>query len=429
MNWQEFDRIYVQNQPHRYPEKTAESAKKCVKAPEQRKQVYEFANKSRRLSRAQAMADVVLFFDCLKRCYSGYDFFFTDARCDAIQCAIEKKIRRNLFGVKNGTLCNWISEELEGIVCDSHFRMSVCGKERRFFAQFIAYVTDLVVRKTTEGQYEVIRGTDTFPKRHRFSEKELQNYLLPTLLVGWGIQKHDQCFLLGKYSKEELSYIEISGKSVPTHRIRSDRAAANEKDRFCQKEKCVLVNHRTYDLPYEEELVKAYYEEGVKCSKEENVILNLTGNGGGKSVFATSFYDGLCGFNQTFFLGADLPYPWELQDGVKSYLVETREKDDFQGTYDGTLYVVMNKATGSSAEMGVAPALHMKNSVLVGSGTFGCCTFGDCLLYQLPNSGIVFSYGFKVFFHDAFEEGKGFLPDYWIDDEDPVSVVEQYIAQ
>ena len=68
-------------------------------------------------------------------------------------------------------------------------------------------------------------------------------------------------------------------------------------------------------------------------------------------------------------------------------------------------------------------------TLLVGSGTFGCCTFGDCLLYQLPNSGIVFSYGFKVFFHDAFEEGKGFLPDYWIDDEDPVSVARQYIAQ
>ena len=116
-------------------------------------------------------------------------------------------------------------------------------------------------------------------------------------------------------------------------------------------------------------------------------------------------------------------------DGVKNYSVETMENNDFQGTYEGTLYVVMNKATASSAEMGVSPALHMKNSVLVGSGTYGCSTFGQCLLYQLPHSGIVFSYGIKAFFHDSFEEGKGFLPDYWIDDEDPVSVVEQYIAQ
>ena len=42
---------------------------------------------------------------------------------------------------------------------------------------------------------------------------------------------------------------------------------------------------------------------------------------------------------------------------------------------------------------------------------------------------LVFSYGLKAFFHDSFEEGKGFVPDYWIDDEDPVSDVEQYIAQ
>ena len=55
--------------------------------------------------------------------------------------------------------------------------------------------------------------------------------------------------------------------------------------------------------------------------------------------------------------------------------------------------------------------------------------FPYCPLYQLPNSKILFSFGCKVFFHEAFEEGEGFLPDYWIDDENPVKVVERYIMQ
>ena len=89
----------------------------------------------------------------------------------------------------------------------------------------------------------------------------------------------------------------------------------------------------------------------------------------------------------------------------------------------------MNKATASSAEMGVSQALHMKNSVLVGGGTYGRGTFGECLFYQLPHSNITFACGIKAFYHESFEEGRGFVPDYWIDAENPVSVVEQYIAQ
>lgn len=430
MKWQDFDRIYVHYQPHVYPQKTVESALKCIKAPEQRKQVYEFANKCRRISRRQAISDISLFFDCLKRCYSGYDFFFTDDCCEKIHYSIDRKIRRKLFGVKNLTLCNWIYEALKDIVNDSHFGISVCGWEWRFYKQYIAYVTDLIVRKTPEGCYEVIRGNDTFKEGHLFSVNDLRDYLLPTLIVREDINKQDKCFLLGKYTQEETAGIEVAGKWVQTHRIRADRAKKSDEERFVQKGNCVILNHKTYDMPYDEELCKEYYDEGVKCSKEDNIILNLTGNSGGKSVFATSFYDGLCGLDDTYFWMAKLPFPWELQHGVKSYSIEMRENDyDTPRTFDGTVYVVMNKDTGSSTEMGVSPALHLQNSVLVGSGTFGCCTFGDCLLYQLPCSGIAFSYGHKVFYHDSFEEGKGFVPDYWIDDEDPVSVVEKYIAQ
>lgn len=429
MNRQEFDRIYVQNQTHEYPNRTVESALKCIKAPEQRNQVIEIADKRIRLSRRQAMEDVQVFFDCLKRCYSGYDFFFSDEHCERIQAKLEKKLQQKLFGIKNSKLCSWICEELKDQINDSHFTVYVCGREWRFVKKHIAYVTDLVVRKTKEELYEVIRGNDSFPQGYQFGEKDLEQYLLPTMIVGEGIKKQDKCYLLGKYTTDEISGIEIAGKWVQTHRIRSDKPVESGEQRLIYKENYVIVNHKTYNMPYDEELTWEYREEGVKCSKEKCVILNLTENGGGSSVYATSFYDGLCGLNDTFFIEAALPNPWELKDSVKRYEVETMENNNFQGSYDGTLYVVMNKTTASSAEMGVSPALHRKNSVLVGGGTYGCSTFGQCLFYQLPNSGIAFSYGIKAFFHESFEEGKGFLPDYWIDDEDPVSVVEQYIAQ
>ena len=95
--------------------------------------------------------------------------------------------------------------------------------------------------------------------------------------------------------------------------------------------------------------------------------------------------------------------------------------------YNGKLFVVTNKRVASSAEMAVSPAFNIKNAILVGSATSGCSNFGECLMFQLLHSGIMLFCGHKVFYHDKFDEGKGFLPDYWIDDENPLAVVEEYI--
>ena len=424
----DFERVYLQSESRIYPQETVSSVLQCIKAPNQREEIITLSKRRNFLSHRKALQDVTFFFDTLKRCYSGYDFFYPGDGGEIIKREIEKKIESTVFGVTNRKLCNWISELLSGTINDSHFTLSVCNREWRFFSKKVAYVTDLVVRKQSEEVYEVAVGNEVFKKGTNLKKDSLQDYLMPTLVVLDDYKKTDSFYLLGKYTKEETAFVVIDGIKVPTHQIRSDFAKSENKNRFENKEDLVVVTHTTYDMPYEETLINAYCDEGRKASEKSNVILNLSGNGGGKSAFVSAFYKGLSGLDNTFFREAALPFPWELKDGKKTYSIE-EEIIKQKGNYDGTLYVVMNKATGSSAEMGVAPSYQLKNSIRVGSATFGCCTFGDCPLYQLPNSKIIFSFGCKVFFHEAFEEGDGFLPDYWIDDEDPVKVVERYIMQ
>ena len=76
--------------------------------------------------------------------------FFSDDCCGKIQSSIKKKLRRKMFGIKNLTLCNWIYTELKDYIKDSHFAISVCGREWRFVKKYIAYVTELVVKKTRD---------------------------------------------------------------------------------------------------------------------------------------------------------------------------------------------------------------------------------------------------------------------------------------
>ncbi len=427
MNREQFRKIYENYGERTYPKETADSVRRCYVPYENREQAYNDAIPARRLTKQQATADVIDFFHCLKRTYSGYDYFFTDEKCDKIQETILRKIKSRLGKISNKTLALFLFRELSPILNDNHFHLYACRRMRIFQKKHIAYVTDIILRKAGD-IYVIVNENSDVPKGSFFTEDEVREFLLPTLYVGEGSTIEDEYYLLGKYSVTKVNFLSVRGKKLKTHRILSDSATQTDEDRFLFKNGYALVNHNSYGMPWNEDLIREYYNEGSRCSESDTVILNLTGNGGGGSDYPERFYEGLNGSNEDGLHGAYLPSPTELPDEVKSYRMHYPDKN-ISSTYNGTLYVVMNKATASSAEMGVSPSYYVKNAVRVGSGTFGCCTFGSCITFRLPHSKICFRYGNRLFYYENFEEGKGFLPDYWIDDKDPVGVVEKYIAK
>ena len=427
MERKEFEKIYENYGEKSYPRETTESVQKSYIPYERKEQAVKEAARARRISKQNAINDVIDFFNCLKRCYSGYDYFFTDEECENIQSSIVGKIKQRRGNISNRKLCRILYTELNEVLNDSHFELYVCWRTRFFQRRYIAYVTDLILRNRDEG-YEVVRGNNTFHKGYVFSKADVQEFLMPTLYVGDESNSEERYYLLGKYSLEKVAAISISGKKIKTHRILSDLAKKTDGDRIIRKKDYCIVNHATYGMTWNESLLEEYYRDGCACAKENAVILNLAGNGGGCSDYPERFYRGLCGTGENWFVGAYLPSPKDIRDGVKRYTYNY-PTSEVRPDYEGEVYVVMNKSTASSAEMGISPSYPIKNAVRVGSASFGCSTFGNCILFQLPNSKIVFRFGHRLFYHENFEEGKGFLPDFWIDDANPVSVVEQYITE
>lgn len=420
-----FETIYENYGERTYPKETADSVRRCYIPYEKQEQAYNEAIPVKRLTRQQAITDVNDFFNCLKRTYCGYDYFFTDETCDEIQRTILRKIRSRLGKISNKTLSFYLFRELSPILNDNHFHLYTCRRMRLFQKNHIAYVTDIVLRKAGD-IYEIVNENPDVPKGSFFTASEVQEFLLPTLYVGEDCNVADEYYLLGKYSVTKVNFLSIKGKKLKAHRILSDSATQTDEDRLVFKNGYVIANHKSYGMPWSEDLIQEYYKDGCRCSESDAVILNLTGNGGGSSDYPERFYEGINGSNEDGLHGAYLPSPTELPDETKSYRMRYPAAD-IPPTYNGTLYVVMNKATASSAEMGVSPSYYVKNAVRIGSGTLGCGTFGNCIAFQLPNSKICFRYGHRLFYYENFEEGKGFLPDYWIDDKDPVGVVEKYI--
>jgi len=427
MDRKEFDEIFVNYGERRYPKETVESVRKCYFTYEQKEQAIADAEILKRISKKEAIEDVTNFFNCLKRCYCGYDYFLSDELCEKIQKSLALKIKLWPRKISNRGLWYFIYKALHNKISDSHFELYVAGRSLFFRKNHIAYVTGIVLCKSNDS-YEVINENEDFEKGYVFEEHQVQEYLMPTLYPVEANGMDKEYYLLGKYSETEVKELLLAGKKVKTHRILCDLAMQDKEERVVPKDGYVLVNHKSYGMPWEEELLKEYYKDGVACSESDTVILNLTGNGGGCSDYPSSFYEGLNGSGENGFLGAHLSSPADICDEVKKYEFFYPDSE-IPATYQGDLYVVMNHAVASSAEMGISPSFYVKNAIRVGSGSLGCAGFGECVTFQLPNSKIIFCFGHKLFYHEKFEEGKGFLPDFWIDDENLVGVVEEHIKR
>ena len=427
MDRQKFDEIYVNYGERRYPKETAESVQMCHFTYEKKEQAIEDAKELFRISKKEVIEDITHFFNCLKRCYCGYDYFLTDELCEKIQKSLILKIKLWPRKISNRRLWYFLYQALHNKICDSHFELYIAGRSLFFRKNHIAYVTELVLRKAG-GNYEVVNDNSDFEKGTVFAEHQVLDYLMPTLYVTDESREEDSFYLLGKYSTTEVKELLLSGKKVKTHRILCDSATQDNEERIVPKDGYVLVNHKSYGMPWNEELLVQYRKEGIACAESDTVILNLAGNGGGCSDYPSRFYEGLNGSGENGFLGAYLPAPSEVGGEEKSYEFNYPDSE-VPATYQGNLYVVMNHAVASSAEMGISPSFYVKNAVRVGSGSLGCSGFGECVTFQLPNSKVIFCFGHKLFYHEKFEEGKGFLPDFWIDDANPVHVVERYLKK
>ena len=120
-----FETIYENYGEHTYPKETADSVRRCYVPYEKQEQAYKDAVPLRKLTKQQATEDVIDFFNCLKRTYSGYDYFFTDEICDKIQKRIIRQIKIWPGKISNRRLWFYFVRQLSPILNDSHFEFFV----------------------------------------------------------------------------------------------------------------------------------------------------------------------------------------------------------------------------------------------------------------------------------------------------------------
>lgn len=226
------------------------------------------------------------------------------------------------------------------------------------------------------------------------------------------------------------SHIEAGGLRLPVHLCKTEYFHT-EQDMTGERFGVPFVHHHSYSGGNVTASFDDYRALGEKYKSAPALIWSVLSNGGGNSNYPENFIRGL---NREAVWVMDLAVVenaliGNADDNFKRYrLVDPDDVDIENLEYRGKLYVLQNKGVASSGEAALCYARCVKNVCFVGSASYGCGQYGELIDYCLPNSKLRFHMGCKVFNINGFEEGKGLYPDYWLESDDPIGELAEYIA-
>ena len=379
------------------------------------------------ISKKKVLKDLEAFYYLYETCYCGCDYFKNAGFNihNAINHIMERIATRRI--VTKRELGRMIYYELKDQIKDNHFFVTIPSgtKKETYYCggHKAVYFADVLVEKL-ESSYRVIKSLDSTLKIG--TELCIPTQYLYATLAPAG----KEFFLIGVADYKKVSEVIIYRGDIPIqlnlHICRAGEASRKNNVSFeIKKERGVTVITSGSFSFRDNNSCETAQKLGEELSNESILLWNLIGNSGGSSLYAQSFIEGLNTYANNHQHMAWLKTPYtdfhdqrEMKEWYMEWYYEICPEYSYEtATYDGTIIALMNRYTGSSAEMAVGYSKSIRKHLLIGENSHGAGIFGEQMQYVLPYSGIQLGMGCKLFLGD-FSEGEGYQPDYWVDSSD-----------
>ncbi len=422
------------------------------------------------ISKNQAREDIEMFKYFIKTAYSG-KVYWEKQGVDFSKCFLELKDL-----VKSSETDSISVRQIEDImynhlkfINDGHSRI-IGFKNRELKKRILPFFTEVIIEKKA-GKYVVLQSKvngivvgDEYTDCVKYLYKTLSN------------NKSEQ-YLIGILAYENPKLLKLSFKSgicdLPLHQckigevINTPNTPAFQIDRIRNIPilKIWKFSGRKYAGQIEE-----FVEYGKKLRNEDLFILNLIGNTGGDSEWGNKFIINLndAVIDKSYVLKLhspaicqsvlkDMSNSWYTKDGLvtdscpphtklffdkmnsehtiqkenplRYWEIENRNiKQHEMGTYKGKVIILSNHYNASAGETTLARIKSsVPNSILIGENSRGAFVFSSKMSYCLKNSLIKLQLTKYIEIHPDCHGDKGFLPDYWLDSNDPIKEVVNWI--
>jgi hypothetical protein len=334
-----------------------------------------------------------------------------------------------------------------------------------------AYFADIVLEKQNN-TCRVIQSKQPEIKPGMIYSGSIENLFL-TLSP-----KNKEHYLLGALSFSEVESLNLcfdgKDRNVKLHRCKistvskSDNVFESE-----QKGNITYVRVSKLDEKYQNTL-KKFAEIGCDLKNKELIIFNLANVDGGNAIYPRLFIENLNtnarGFdymavlhspsvNQAYMPGKNLwmstflPKEWlaanveveKLPRDIAQIILEVRDENKKlrtnpsinwevvkneipeTGSYQGRFITIINSKVGSAAINATAFTKSIPNNIIIGENTSGGFTFGEVVYYCLKHSKLKLKLPTKILINRSFNYEQGFLPDYWLDSNNPEKEITMWL--
>ncbi|MCD4848667.1 MAG: hypothetical protein K8R76_10820 [Candidatus Aegiribacteria sp.] len=283
------------------------------------------------------------------------------------------------------------------------------------------------------------------------SEASFQFHAKPAVAEESGSDSSESSFF------DSASVVSIA---LPLHECRLSKAK-HQDDRVyyaTEIDSIDLVRISSFSTSHHEHL-QMFVKNGTALAETDRFIVDLMGNQGGSSLYAKEFVKNLNGVAQwrmycamfctpaTVGSVAAMPITEDMPAGfeetvnrMRQALERLREKpvrnwlyvrDELtprqMGDYEGRAVFLIDRRVASSGEALIDYTKSIPGAMLIGENSAGVGSFGEVHQYWLPNSLIRLFLPCKLFIAPGFEEGVGYIPDYWLDSPEPVMEIARWL--
>ena len=406
----------------------------------------------------KAKGDVDFLFAILKYGYAGYQYFGGDKKFEPVKNNIIEDIKQtSIFSrLTTNSFTNILLNHLS-FIQDGHFGIDGKGVIKKY-------------RYYTTNKYDFFndeKGYYTWLDEDKYylisiNGGNYRDYLKLSLN-----NRGEVIFRIGTIIHEQNKSIkmQISLKSdhneereLSLNLVRKDKSHYPKKAPYnlYRKEDIPIIEHRTASAtPANRDKLKQFAQEAAQFKDEEYIIIDLRGNSGGADSYASDWIKNYTGISpgeglieitlvtktanklleNSFKKIYDMkitelePEYQKLFTPTKSGWTEIKYHQNKFIENDGLVIVLIDNGVASAGESFVKYLKQLNKVIFIGTNTAGVLNFANMGMSNLPNSKIEVFLS-KTISMEAdfnFREGKGYFPDFWVNQEDALDLSLAFI--
>lgn len=380
--------------------------------------------------------DVDLYFRVLRSHWGAYYYWGGNEVFDKVRDSILEKFEGSNMISK--TDLTSVMHKSMNFVKDMHFQIGTGRKEAHFVSEEEKYwfcYTDDVFFLDDTGFYHEEDGRKWYFAGCDNGSVSIERRLFSDGTLAYGLiqfaprnEIHSEDTVKLRSGDEEKTEKTIWTESTPY----SSDSLKDPDFKMIKDGSYSYIQLRSFDDNWKNKLVD-FQNSGSKVRGSDLLVFDIRSNGGGNSRYFSNWFESFTGNSED---------PKKAKARRTGTLNETSTGsgdayviNESQGTlqYNSKpVIILVDNNCGSSGEVALTGMKTLRNSIVIGTNSAGCETFGNVRSYALPNSGINFVYGTDLrCFSSKMEniDGKGFLPDIWCDPIEAIVAVQNMLVK